>query len=139
MLNRLVLGLCGFLLASSAIAGCQLKDSMKPEDIKARMTPITVAQVKVDTAELVSADAGPLEPGQAVYKKACVVCHAAGVAGAPKFGDKAAWSPRAAKGIDTLLKNSITGINAMPARGTCADCTDVQLKEAIEYMLKSSQ
>ena len=61
------------------------------------------------------------------------------VAGAPKFGDKAAWEPRIAQGIDAMLSTAINGKGAMPPRGTCMDCSDADLKAAIEYMISNSQ
>ncbi|MGB0662564.1 MAG: c-type cytochrome [Pontibacterium sp.] len=75
--------------------------------------------------------------GEEVYKAACVACHGLGVAGAPKFGD-AEWNVRAAKGMDTLMANAINGINAMPARGTCMNCSDEEIQVAIEYMINSA-
>lgn len=71
-----------------------------------------------------------------VVAKYCGACHASGVLGAPKTGDGAAWKARssAAGGIDGLLKHAITGINAMPPKGTCATCSDDELKGAIEKM-----
>ena len=83
--------------------------------------------------------------GEAVYNGPCKVCHLAGVAGAPKLGDKAAWAPRIAKGIDDLVDTSIKGGAAkglnpgMPPKGTCMDCTDAELKAAVEYMVSQSQ
>ena len=76
--------------------------------------------------------------GQAVYNKACVTCHAAGVANAPKAHDAAAWEARiaAAGGIDGLVAVSKTGKGAMPPKGLCADCSDDDLKAAIEFMIK---
>jgi len=74
-------------------------------------------------------------PGIAVYNRACVACHGTGVANAPKFGDRAAWESRMAQGIDRLLAASIAGKGAMPPRGTCADCSDNDLRAAIEYLL----
>jgi cytochrome c5 len=53
-------------------------------------------------------------------------------------GDSAAWGPRAAQGIDTLLTHATNGLNAMPPKGTCADCSGDELKNAIEYMLSQS-
>lgn len=73
-------------------------------------------------------DAGEL------YNKACIACHASGAAGAPKTGDKAAWAPRVAKGIDILVKNAKSGINAMPPKGMCMDCTDAEFKALIQFM-----
>ncbi|GAB0153114.1 MULTISPECIES: cytochrome c5 family protein [Marinobacterium] len=77
--------------------------------------------------------------GEELYKTKCSVCHATGVAGAPKFGDAAAWAPRAEKGIDALLATSLTGINAMPPKGTCMDCSDEEMKSAIQYMLDAAK
>ena len=73
--------------------------------------------------------------GKAVYDKVCVVCHAAGVANAPKFGDKAAWAPRIATGSAALLKSAAEGKNAMPARGGAADLSDAELKAAVDYLV----
>jgi len=79
--------------------------------------------------------------GEAVYKKACFACHAAGVAGAPKFGDKALWAPRIAKGMDALYASALNGVpgTAMTPRGTCAACTDDELKAAVDHMVKAAQ
>jgi cytochrome c5 len=77
--------------------------------------------------------------GQQVYMKACVACHATGVAGAPKLGDKEAWAPRIATGMDALMNSAINGKNVMPPRGTCASCSDEELKAAVEYMVSQSQ
>ncbi len=77
--------------------------------------------------------------GEEVYKTKCAVCHVAGVAGAPKFGDAAAWAPRAEKGADALLATAKSGINAMPPKGTCMDCSDAELAAAIDYMLSNSK
>jgi cytochrome c5 len=72
--------------------------------------------------------------GKAVYDKTCVVCHASGVANAPKFGDKSAWAPRIATGKDALLASVVGGKGAMPPRAGAADLKDDDLKAAIEYM-----
>ena len=71
-----------------------------------------------------------------IVAKNCNACHGSGVLGAPKIGDAAAWKTRAdAKGgLDGLLKSAIAGINAMPPKGTCADCSDDELKGAIAKM-----
>lgn len=77
--------------------------------------------------------------GEELYKTKCSVCHATGVAGAPKFGSAAEWAPRAEKGIDGLLAVSLTGLNAMPPKGTCMDCSDSEMKAAIQYMLDAAK
>ncbi len=71
--------------------------------------------------------------GEGLYKKACMACHAAGVAGAPKFGDKAAWAPRLALGVDGLTASVIKGKNAMPPKGG-SSASDAEIKAAVEYM-----
>lgn len=73
--------------------------------------------------------------GQDVYRSSCFACHDTGAAGAPKMGDVAAWGPFVEKGIDGMLQNAITGVNAMPPRGTCANCSDDELRSSIQYML----
>jgi len=77
--------------------------------------------------------------GVSVYNSKCIICHQSGVAGAPKLGDKAAWKPRIAIGIDALLASAIKGKNAMPPRGTCVECTDADLIAAIEFMISKSE
>ncbi len=74
--------------------------------------------------------------GKAIVEKACQACHAAGVADAPKIGDKAAWDARKAKGIDALLASIKGGLNAMPPGGMCTDCSDDDYKAAIAFMSK---
>ncbi len=73
-----------------------------------------------------------------IYQTKCMMCHASGAAGAPKLGDEAAWKARSEKGIDTLLKNALSGINAMPAKGLCMECSDELIKSTIEYIISNS-
>jgi cytochrome c5 len=68
------------------------------------------------------------------YNKACVVCHAAGVANAPKLGVVEDWKPRLAKGADKMLLSVKNGMGAMPPRGMCGDCSDADFKALIAYM-----
>lgn len=72
--------------------------------------------------------------GKALYDQACTVCHAAGVANAPKFGDKAAWAPRIATGIDAMTQSVIKGKGAMPPKGTAMAASDADLKAAVTYI-----
>ena len=82
-----------------------------------------------------AASAVQAEP-PAKYNMYCIACHGTGAAGAPKVGDKAAWEPRLAAGIDSLVASSKKGKNAMPPMGLCNDCTDAELKQIIEFMTK---
>lgn len=76
--------------------------------------------------------------GEALYKQACQVCHAAGVAGAPKFGDKEAWGPRISAGMESMYAIAFNGKGAMPARGGTT-ASDADLRAAVEYMAAAAQ
>ena len=76
--------------------------------------------------------------GEALYKQACMVCHAAGVAGAPKLGDKAAWAPRIAQGMPAMVQSAIKGKGAMPPKGG-SSASDADLRAAVEYMVGASK
>lgn len=73
--------------------------------------------------------------GEALYKQACTVCHAAGVAGAPKTGDKAAWAPRIAQGVEALTASAIKGKGAMPPKGGAMAASDAEIKAAVQYLI----
>ncbi len=85
----------------------------------------------------ISAAAGTAA-GEALYKQACQVCHAAGVAGAPKLGDKAAWAPRLAAGLDALYNSAAKGKGAMPPRGG-TQASDADLRAAVEFMAAAAK
>ena len=74
---------------------------------------------------------------ESIYTTGCAACHDAGVAGAPMMGNKSQWEARQAKGYETLVNNSYNGINGMPAKGLCADCTKEEIGIAVQYMLDS--
>ena len=77
--------------------------------------------------------------GEQVYNSSCLACHGSGVAGAPKLGDVAAWAPRIAAGMDSLLANATNGLNAMPPKGLCMSCSSDELQAAVEYMVGKSR
>ena len=120
--------------STTCFAACnRIYSDLSPQAIEKRLAPI--GQVTIG-ADLPTAP-GKLGPdaGQKRYESNCALCHAGGLAGAPKFGDKAAWAPRVNKGIDNLLKSVVNGLNAMPARGGCTTCSDEELKRSIQYIL----
>ncbi|MFN7086691.1 MAG: c-type cytochrome [Burkholderiales bacterium] len=82
------------------------------------------------------ADAGK---GKAVYEASCAACHAAGVAGAPKTGDKAAWAPRVKNGMDALYGSALKGKNAMPPKGGNPSLTDTDVKAAVDYLVSRAK
>ena len=101
------------------------------DDAELRIQP--VARVEMQKA-VVKSDGKPRD-GATVYNTLCSACHATGVAGAPKTGDKAAWAPRIATGSAALLKSATEGKNAMPARGGAADLSDAELTAAVDYLV----
>lgn len=115
--------------------------------IEQRISPI--GQVRVEGAEQsVKPEAhAPAEKkevaqkvaGQETYEKFCATCHATGLAGAPKFRVENDWKPRLAKGEEVLLKNATKGMNAMPPKGTCTECSEDDLKVAIHYMIEEKK
>ena len=82
-----------------------------------------------------AASGGGMSPDDVIAKH-CTACHSIGLLEAPKIGDTAAWKARADKegGLDGLLAKAITGLNAMPPKGTCGECSDAELKAAIKKM-----
>ena len=96
---------------------------------------VVAAVVAAAPAAPVKAAAGA---GEALYKQACVACHAAGVAGSPKFGDKAAWAPRIQTGLDMLTASVIKGKGAMPPKGGSA-ASDADIRAAVEYMVSAAK
>lgn len=97
----------------------------------AAATPVAAPAQPQTVAAAAPAAAGN---GEAVYKQVCVACHAAGVAGAPKFGDKAAWQPRVAQGLPALYISALKGKGAMPPKGGSA-APDADIKAAVDYMV----
>lgn len=114
--------------------------AMDEQSISERLKPVGKVCVEGDdcgTASAASAS-GPREASD-IYSASCSACHGSGVMGAPKVGDAAAWGERMSKGLDTLTANAIAGINAMPPRGTCASCSDDEIKATIQYMVDNSK
>jgi cytochrome c5 len=73
------------------------------------------------------------------YNKSCAVCHATGAANAPKTHDVEAWKPRLEKGMDTLVQSVSNGLNAMPPKGMCFDCSDDEYKALITFMASPAE
>ncbi|GAA5443600.1 hypothetical protein Misp06_01777 [Microbulbifer sp. NBRC 101763] len=136
-----ILGIVAVLAVSAAAAVAQQSVN---EEIAERIAPAGETCMKGEECAAAVAAApegasGGERSGEAVYNASCTTCHAMGIAGAPKFGDAAAWAPRIAKGMDTLYTNAIKGINAMPPKGLCMDCSDGEIKAAVDYMVDNSK
>lgn len=124
----------GVTTASSVMAFGQ---DMSREAIAERIQPVAKVRIASDAAAgPASSQASAGRSGEQIYNQACVACHATGVLGAPKKGSAEDWEPRLAQGMDIVLEHSINGLNAMPPRGTCMNCSDEELLSAIEFMIE---
>lgn len=105
-------------------------DGLSDEAVAKRIAPLAQVDIKDANAPRV------YKTGEEVYKAVCVTCHGTGAAGAPKFGDAAAWAPRIAAGYDEVLHLALTGKGAMPSRGGTNpdDYSDYEIARAVVYM-----
>lgn len=156
ILAGLVLFTIVIILLARAIGMNENSGPMTEKDIDERTKPYSSVRVSGDPAETQSAqpasppaiettvnevaDSSPTATeavdGRMVYDTACAVCHNAGIAGAPALGS-AAWQPRIAAGMETLVANAINGKGAMPPKGGRPDFSDTQIKAAVEYMVNA--
>jgi cytochrome c5 len=112
-----------------------------------------VESASAPQAEAAPATAKPAEPqaapasaakpdlahGQQIYRQACAFCHDKGIAGAPKTGDAAAWTPRLAQGMDGVYASALRGKGAMPAKGGNPSLADADVKAAVDYLAAQSR
>jgi len=113
----------------------------QPSAEPAALAPEAVAK-RLQPVGRVEFGAPPAAPGQRsgeeIVKASCAACHQAGIANAPKLGDKAAWAPRIKSGLNGMLAVAIKGKGAMPPRGGVADLSDLELARAIVNMANQS-
>ena len=140
---------CIFLLANSISAKTQevtMKDNpyaikLKEERLAAVAAVEVAEKVDPNAAQVVTV-AAPIN-GQNVYESACMACHAAGIAGAPKFADVEEWVPRIAQGLELVYEHAIKGYQGengiMPAKGGRTDLSDEEVIAAVDYMVENSQ
>ncbi|SHG26751.1 Cytochrome c5 [Microbulbifer donghaiensis] len=135
-----ILSIVAALAVSAAAAMAQSVD----QEIAERIAPAGETCMQGDecaaaVAAAPAAAGGAARSGEAVYNASCATCHGTGAAGAPKLGDAGAWGPRVDKGMDTLYTHAINGFNAMPAKGLCMDCSEDEVKAAVDYMVEGSK
>ena len=127
------------VVAGAAVAVAQSAD----EQIAERIAPAGKVCMKGDAcaaaAPAAAASSGGARSGADVYSGHCAACHATGAAGAPKYGDAGAWGPRIDKGVETLYTHAINGFNAMPAKGLCMDCSEDEVKAAVDHMVSAAK
>lgn len=106
-----------------------------------RIKPVGTVRIegkKMEAPQKIEEVPVAMEPGQKVYETYCMTCHKTGLAGAPLFRDAKSWQTRMVKNLEQLTVSAIKGLNAMPPKGTCADCSPEDIRDAIKYMLPTS-
>ena len=130
-----------FAIALISLSAYALTDSQRAE-IEERIKPVGDVCLQGDDScgSAVAASSGP-RSGEDVYNAACMACHATGAGGAPLLGDTAAWADRIGKGMDALYASGINGLpgTGMIAKGGCMNCSDDEVRAAVDYMLEGSQ
>ena len=136
------------LLVTQLVTGGEVGTASDPKKVLERIRPVgeivlasaldpkvaAAAPAPVAVATTAPA-AGGIPDAKKTYDTACVACHGAGIAGAPKFGDKAAWLPRLKTGIDALYAAAIKGKGAMPPKGGFTTLPDAAVKAAVDLMV----
>ncbi|HJX58881.1 MAG TPA: c-type cytochrome [Thiobacillus sp.] len=123
-------------MANAAGASFEAQEAAAPAEAVAA-TPEAEAAPAEPTAVAAAPKSDPIK-GKKVYQTTCALCHAAGIAGAPKPGDMAAWEPRVAQGYATLYNHAITGIRGMPPKGGNPSLTEADIANAVGYMFSES-
>jgi cytochrome c5 len=132
---------------AEAAPGASARDAAAEEQlVDKRLSPIGDVQISGD-AKTQMAQAAPAaggggssgKSGKEIWQGTCSACHQSGLLGAPKIGDKSAWAPRIAKGMDTLKQHALKGFNQMPAHGGNPSLSDDDVVKALEYMVGQSK
>ena len=142
MINRIAFSFLAALLACSALA-VELTDAQRAA-IEERIKPVGTSCMAGDSScggAAAAATGGAPRTGEEVYNTACIACHSTGAAGAPKLGDIAGWGPRIAKGTDALYASGVNGVpgTGMVAKGGCVNCSDEEIRAAVDHMIAGSQ
>ncbi|MDB1122547.1 c-type cytochrome [Vibrio algarum] len=129
------LRIIGVLFAAITFSAGTLATSVSDKEYDAiaeRIKP--VGDVYLAGAAPVVAERTEPRDGPTVYNTYCTACHATGAAGAPIKGNAEQWAPRIAQGMDVLTNHALQGFNAMPAKGSCMDCSDDEVIAAIKFL-----
>jgi cytochrome c5 len=140
------------IIAANTSVANRAEDPVFQRQVEERIQPVArVAIAGQDNSSLAPPAAAPAVAataaadltGEQIYNQACVACHGAGVAGAPKLGDKAAWAPRIAQGMDTLHKHALQGYQGkagyMPPKGGRTDLSDQSVMNGVDYIVAAGK
>ena len=128
----------GFKALNSTSGDSSQSVTMVENSVLERIKP--VGEVRIDTStQVASAEIveTAVRSGEEIYNSKCAGCHTSGVMGSPKFASLEDWAPRIDLGLEKLTLSAIAGKGGMPAKGTCMDCTDNDIKITVQYMLDS--
>ncbi|HXS51605.1 MAG TPA: c-type cytochrome [Usitatibacter sp.] len=160
--------LAQFAIGAYGVRSMKNDPSMRPDRVAERIAPVAQVAIDPNTPSTLATatPAAPAAPaaapatpaaipppaaasqktaqagnaaGKKTFDAVCTACHSAGVLGAPKFGDKAAWAPRIAQGKNTLYNAALHGLRAMPAKGGNASLSDADVKAAVDYMVAAAK
>jgi cytochrome c5 len=132
-------------LACTLLMGCGGQDNSlnltadQEQQVAARIAPVGHVNMAGQVALAVVGVGAAGRSGSDIYGTNCMACHTTGVAGAPMMGDVGAWATRLTQGIEVVYTNAINGIRGMPMRGTCMDCSDNEVKAAVDHILNNSK
>jgi len=129
----------GYKALNSSSTESSSDDTMIDSALLERLKPI--GEVRIDSSSILvasSESSGNSErSGEKIYNANCIGCHSSGVMGAPKYASLEDWAPRIDLGLEKLTLSAIAGKGGMPAKGTCMDCSDNEIKVTVQYMLDS--
>ena len=128
----------GFKALNSTSGDSSNSETMVENSVLERIKP--VGEVRIDTStQVASAEIveTAVRSGEEIYNSKCAGCHTSGVMGSPKFASLEDWASRVGLGLEKLTLSAIAGKGGMPAKGTCMDCTDNDIKITVQYMLDS--
>jgi cytochrome c5 len=156
-----ILLLAEFAVGAHGARSLKNDPAMSPEAVAKRLAPVAQVVVDPNAPPPAAAAAAPAPPtalatvtipppaaaskasaggsGKATFDAVCGVCHGTGVAGAPKFGDKAAWAPRIKAGLEALHASALKGKGAMPPKGGNPSLSDADVKAAVDYMVAAAK
>jgi len=120
-------------------SGSNVAERIKP----AAQVEVASAQTQREPVKSAAAAPPPTRNGQQIYQTTCVACHDAGIAGAPKLGDKSQWAKHIAKGVDALYASAVNGVQgsagAMPPKGGNPALSNAEVRAAVDYMVARSK
>ena len=143
MVTKRIAPVVNLLVVQGPAGSIAVAPASAPAAAPVAMAAAPASAVSIPAAIPAGAALVKVASGEAIYNAGCAACHGAGIAGAPKFADKAAWAPRIAQGKPTLYEHSIKGYQGkagvMPAKGGNSALADADVQAAVDYMVASSK